>query len=270
MHIQIIGMGIVGKAQASVMQKLGHQVTGCDVVPGNFAGIPIVDKPVKNADLTFLCPPEKVVPSVIENLVSSKIHNPYVIKSTVPVGTTQAMMEKNNVHILHNPEFLREATFIEDALNQEFVIIGECCKEHGDELEELYKPLGVDIIRTNPTTSEMVKITLNNYLSTLITFWNEIDKVCASYHLDTREVASLVKNDKRVSEYGTAFFGQPFSGKCLPKDLNQLLAICHSRGIEAKLFETLKEINTKLEMVNAYRHESCQKDLKIGLAGIKS
>ena len=251
MHVQIIGMGVVGKAQAMVMKKLGHRVTGCDVNPGEFSGIPIFDKPVKNADFTFICPPEKVVPQVIENLVASSIHNPYVIKSTVPTGTTMTMMKKNNVHILHNPEFLREATSIEDALNQEFVIIGECCKEHGDQLEELYKPLGAKMIRTDPTTSEMTKITLNNYLSTLITFWNEIHKVCANFHLDTREVANLVKNDKRISDYGTAFFGEPFGGKCLPKDLNQLLNICHSRGLPVKLFETIKEINTELEVLKA-------------------
>jgi len=214
--------------------------------------IPIYDKPVKDADLTFVCPPEKAVPMVIENLVSSRIHNPYVIKSTVPPGTTVAMMKRNNVHILHNPEFLREATSVEDALNQEFVIIGECCKEHGEALAELYKPLGAKIFRTDPTTSEMAKITLNNYLSALITFWNEIEKICAGFKLDTREVASLVKKDKRVSEYGTSFFGRPFSGKCLPKDLDQLLAMCHSKGLTVKLFETIKEINNELEIANTY------------------
>jgi nucleotide sugar dehydrogenase len=263
MHIQVIGMGVVGKAQAKVMQKLGHKVTGCDVRPGSFTDIPITDTPVKDADFTFICPPEKVVPSVIENLVANKIHNPYVIKSTVPPGTTQAAMNKHSVHICHNPEFLREETSIEDALNQEFVIIGECCKEHGDALVELYKPLGVDIIRTNPTTSEMAKIALNNYLSTLITFWNEIDKVCSHMHLDTHEVAGLVKNDKRISEYGTAFFGKPFGGKCLPKDLNQLLALCRSKGVPVRLFETIKEINTELEILDANRAEPSHASLKV-------
>ena len=253
MHVQIIGMGVVGKAQAKVMQKLGHKVTGCDVRPGQFTDIPITDNPIKNADLTFLCPPEKVVPEVIDKLVTKQIHNPYVIKSTVPPGTTRAAMEKHGVHICHNPEFLREETAIEDALNQQFVIIGECCKEHGDAMEELYRPLGVPIIRTDPNTSEMAKLVLNNYLSTLITFWNEIDKVCSHLNLDTRAVADLVKNDTRISEYGTAFFGKPFGGKCLPKDLNQLLALCRAKGVPVQLFETIKEINTELEIIENNR-----------------
>lgn len=252
MHIQIIGMGVVGRAQAKVMQKLGHRVTGCDIRSGSFTDIPITDKPVKDAELTFICPPERVVPAVIDNLVSNKIHNPYVIKSTVPPGTTQAAMRKYGVHICHNPEFLREETALEDALNQQFVVIGECCPEHGDALAELYKPLGAQIVRTKPNTSEMAKLVLNNYLATLITFWNEIDKVCSVLNLNTKEVAEIVKNDKRVSEYGTAFFGKPFGGKCLPKDLNQTLNLSRSKGIFVKMLEIVKEVNTELEVRAAF------------------
>jgi nucleotide sugar dehydrogenase len=253
MHVQIIGMGVVGKAQAKVMQKLGHRVTGCDVKPGYFTDIPITDTPVEDADLTFLCPPEKVVPDVIENLVKNKVHNPYVIKSTVPPGTTQAAMLKHGVHICHNPEFLREETSIEDALNQEFVVIGECCPKHGDAMVELYKPLGVEIIRTTPNTSEMAKLVLNNHLATLITFWNEVDKICSMLNLDTREMAEIVKHDKRISEYGTAFFSKPFGGKCLPKDLNQMLDLCHSKGLSLRMLETIKEINGELELLDSFR-----------------
>jgi nucleotide sugar dehydrogenase len=258
MHIQIIGMGIVGKAQAKVMQKLGHEVTGCDVRAGSFDGIQISDKPVRGADLTFICPPEKIVPSVIENLVDSKVHNPYVIKSTVPPGTTQAAMKKHGVHICHNPEFLREETSIDDALNQKFVVIGECCAEHGDQLAELYRPLGAKIIRTKPNISETAKLVLNNYLATLITFWNEVDKICSTLKLNTKDVADIVKQDKRVSEYGTAFFGQPFGGKCLPKDLEQTLALCHLKGIPVKLFEAIKEVNTELSVSETLKSDSSQ------------
>ncbi|OGO31811.1 MAG: hypothetical protein A2Z29_08405 [Chloroflexi bacterium RBG_16_56_11] len=246
-------MGVVGRAQAKVIQKLGHKVTGCDVRPQDYDGIPVSDKPVKNADLTFICPPEKVVPGVVENLVTGGVHNPYVIKSTVPPGTTQAAMLKHGVHICHNPEFLREETSVEDALNQRFVVIGECCSEHGDMLAEMYRPLGAKIVRTRPNTSEMAKIVLNNYLSTLITFWNEVDKICATLNLDTREVAEIVRNDERVSGYGTAFFGRPFGGKCLPKDLDQLLTLCHSKGVTPKLFDTIKELNTELEVLTNFR-----------------
>ncbi len=252
MHVQIIGMGIVGKAQAKVMEKLGHSVAGCDIKSGIWDGIKIHEKPILDADLTFICSSENSVPGVIENLIMSKVHNPYVIKSTVPPGTTQAAMLKHGVHICHNPEFLREDTSIEDALNQRFVIIGECCAEHGNQLAKLYEPLGAKIIRTRPDTSEMAKLVLNNYLATLITFWNEIHEICSTLNLDTKEVAELVKNDSRVSSYGAAFFGKPFGGKCLPKDLNQTLNICCSKGNFPRLLGTVKEINTQLEVLGKF------------------
>jgi nucleotide sugar dehydrogenase len=254
MQIQIIGLGVVGKAQAYLMNKLGHKVTGYDVQPVSspyIRDVKVTDRPVSGADLTFICAPEKVVPSILKNLVEGEVHNPYVIKSTVPPGTTQALMQEYGVHICHNPEFLREEIAFDDVINQKFVIIGECCPEHGDLLADVYAPLDSVIIRTKPTISEMSKLVLNNYLSTLITFWNEVDKLCATLKIDTKDVAELIKNDTRISEYGTAFFGQPFGGKCLPKDLNQLLTLCHSRGLHLKLFEAIKDINMELSVKSA-------------------
>ncbi|OGO20810.1 MAG: hypothetical protein A2144_03395 [Chloroflexi bacterium RBG_16_50_9] len=184
------------------------------------------------------------------------MHNPYVIKSTVPPGTTQALMQKHGVHICHNPEFLREETAFDDVINQPFVVVGECCQEHGDLLSDLYAPLGRPIIRVKPRISELAKIVLNNYLATLITFWNQVDKLCSALEVDTRDIADVVKNDTRVSEYGTAFFGQPYGGKCLPKDLNQTLNICRSLDVDAGIFEAIKQFNTELSVQASFRWQT--------------
>ncbi len=255
MRVQIAGLGVVGKAQAHLMRKLGHTVTGYDVKPVDFPEIQVTNEPVVDADLTFICPPEKAVPGVLDYLVKSRVHNPYVIKSTIPPGTSQTLMQEYEVHICHNPEFLREETAFEDVLEQKFIIIGECCPAHGDLLAEVYAPLDAKIIRTRPNISETAKLVLNNYLSTLITFWNEIDKICSFLKLDTKDVAEIIKNDQRVSEYGTSFFGQPFSGKCLPKDLNQLLTLCYSHGLTPKLFETIKEVNAEFAILENNRRQ---------------
>jgi nucleotide sugar dehydrogenase len=259
MKIQVIGLGVVGKAQAYLMKKLGHTVTGYDVRPVNspyIQDVKVTDAPVGNADLTFICAPEKVVPGVLDNLRSCEVHNPYVIKSSVPPGTTQAEMQKHNVHICHNPEFLREQTAFEDVINQKFVVIGECCPEHGDMLAELYAPLNRPIIRVEPRISELSKLVLNNYLATLITFWNEVDKLCAVLNIDTKEIADLVKNDERVSEYGTSCFGKPFGGTCLPKDLVQTITLCRSHGLIPKIFEAIRDFNTELSVRSASRPDN--------------
>jgi nucleotide sugar dehydrogenase len=264
MRVQIAGLGVVGKAQAHLMRKLGHTVTGYDVKPVNFPEIQVTSEPVRDADLTFICPPEKAVPGVLDYLVKSKVHNPYVIKSTIPPGTSQTLMQEYGVHICHNPEFLREETAFEDVVDQKFVIIGECCHEHGDLLTEVYAPLGAKIIRTQSNISETAKLVLNNYLSTLITFWNQVDKLCSILKIETEDVADIIKNDERVSEYGTSFFGQPFGGKCLPKDLNQLLTLCYSHGFTPKLFETLKEVNTELSILENNRRQMLAEESEAG------
>lgn len=252
MKVQIVGLGVVGQAQAHLMKELGHEVTGYDIKPVKspyLEGVQVSQSITNNADLTFICPPENAVPGVMHNLVESRVHNPYVIKSTVPPGTTETLMKKYGVHICHNPEFLREDTSFEDVMNQKFVIIGECCPEHGDILAEAYAPMGCPIIRTEPRNSETAKLVLNNYLAVIITFWNEVNKLCNTLNIDTKDVADLVKNDERVSPYGTSFFGHAFGGKCLPKDLNQTLTLSHSRGLHLKLLETTKEVNAEVSIL---------------------
>lgn len=251
-QIQIIGMGVVGKAQAYLMKKLGHTVTGYDIYDIKEVNCPYIKDikvtyfPAADADLTFICTPEKTVPLVLEHLIKSQVKNPYVIKSSTLPGTCESLMKKHGVHICHNPEFLREKTAFDDVLNQKFVVIGECCPEHGDLLSDIYAPLGVEIIRTKPNISELSKLVLNNYLATLVTFWNEVDKLCAALKIGTKDIADIVKNDARVSDYGASFFGQPFGGKCLPKDLLQTITLCHSLGLNPKIFEAIRDFNMEL------------------------
>jgi UDP-glucose 6-dehydrogenase len=80
----------------------------------------------------------------------------------------------------------------------------------------------------------------------LITFWNEIDKLSNTLGVSTSEVSQILAFDNRVSKYGTTKFGVPFGGKCLPKDLVQLIHYQSSKSLDTKLFKTIKEINDEL------------------------
>ncbi len=200
----------------------------------------------RDVALTWVCVPERSVPSVVADLVERRVKGLYVIKSTVPPKTTKTLMEKHHVHICSNPEFLRETSAFEDVIHPSVVVIGECCPEHAQLLRDFYRPLVAPIMVTEPTTSETVKLTLNAYLSTLITFWNQVDLIAGPLGVSTEEIASIVKMNPRVSEYGTAFFGSPFGGKCLPKDLDQLIQSAGESGIQPKLLESIKDFNQKL------------------------
>jgi UDPglucose 6-dehydrogenase len=242
MRVNVIGYGTVGKAQTFLLQRLKHEVFIFD--PYLF---PTVKRPEKNVDLTFVCTPEHAVDEVLQNLIREHVKGLYVIKSTTAVGITEELMKKNGVHIVHNPEFLREDHANEDVVNPDRIIIGQCCREHTEKLVALYAPMNKPIFVTDTTTSEAVKLLSNSYLATLITFWNEANELAEKLGLNIHEVAKLVRADSRVSVYGTSKFGQPFGGKCLPSNIDQLINTFHSEGLNPLLFEAIKKYNLRLQ-----------------------
>lgn len=247
MKIQVIGVGVVGEARAYLATQLGHEVVGFDPKKTASPYARIVKEFDRDVDLTFVCTPESATESVIAELVRKDVKGLFVIESTVPPGTTRRLMEKHNIHICHNPEFLREKTPLEDVLNPSMIVIGQCCAAHGGILKDMYRPLGRPIVITQPTTSETVKLTINSYLATLISFWNEIDKLANALGLSTAEVARIARFNPRVCSYGTEFFGSPFGGKCLPKDLDQIIASFHQAGVNPELLEAVRDFNRKLK-----------------------
>jgi UDPglucose 6-dehydrogenase len=248
MKVQIVGVGVVGSSQAYLMFNLGHEVLGYDHHKTSFEYARMLPEIAKNVDITFICTPEGYVPGVVQDLVDKQVGGLIVIKSTVPPGTTRSLMNKYNAHICHNPEFLGEKTAYEDVLHPSSVVIGQCCPEHAALLKGLYSTLKCPIVVTKPDVSETVKVTLNSYLATLISFWNEIDEFAKSFGISSSEIAEIVKLNPRVSSYGTEFFGAPFGGKCLPKDLNQLIESSQQAGIKPQLLEAIREYNGTLNV----------------------
>lgn len=242
MRINIIGYGVVGKAQSYLLQRLEHEVFIYD--PAVF---PSIKRPEKDVDFTFICVPVNAVDEVVHDLLRWDVDGLFIIKSTVPVGTTRRLMQKYGVHIIHNPEFLRERYAFEDVMNPSRIIIGQCCSLHGEKLASIYAPLKKPVYVVDSTTSEAVKLFSNAYLSMLITFWNEVFEFAQKAGLNINEVAELVKADVRVSPYGASIFGKPFEGKCLPSNLDMLIACFENEGLNPLLFEAVKEYNLRLK-----------------------
>jgi UDPglucose 6-dehydrogenase len=241
MRVNVIGYGTVGKAQTFLLQRLKHEVFIFD--PCLF---PAVNRPEKSVDLTFICTQEHAVDEALQNLIRERVEGLYVIKSTTSVGITEELTKKYGVHIAHNPEFLRENYAKEDVVNPDRIIIGQCCKDHAEKLVALYAPMNKPIFVTDTTTSEAVKLLSNSHLAMLITFWNETNELAEKLGLNINEVAELVRADHRVATYGTRKFGDPFEGKCLPTNLDQLITAFHSSGLNPLLFEAIKKYNQRL------------------------
>lgn len=251
MKIQIIGLGIVGTAQAYLSQKLGYDVVGYDIRAIKNPYCSINENLIKDADITFICTPESVVDDVIQSLINIEYIGLIVVRSTLPIGDTKRLSEKFGIHICHNPEFLREKYYLDDILEPDAIVIGECCKQHGDMVESFYQRMNKPIVRVDTTKSEVIKLANNAYLSTLITFWNEINELCEKLDINPKDISNIISYDKRISNYGCDYFGKPFGGKCLPKDIVHLIEGYHEQGLNPKLFEACLKFNSHLtEKIN--------------------
>lgn len=241
MILEIIGYkGIVGNATYKWMKAMHPELE----VIGRDKGDSIECKDMKEV-ISFICVPEAFVEEICEE--ASEYTDLVVIRSTVKPMTCTKLQQEYQIPICHNPEFLRESTAILDKFNPEFIVIGTCCEEHAKVLYNLYKPAQVQIIVTDTTTSELVKLSINSYLATIITYWNKIEEIAQSTGITTgHKVGAIASLDSRISSYG-ARYHQQYGGKCLPKDLQQLIEFEEDVGLDSSLFKTIQEVNSCLK-----------------------
>lgn len=278
--IGVIGVGWVGLVTAACFAELGHKVTARDVLQEKVDALSrgeitihepgLADLLAKNqerlnfttdmnelldsARLLFVCvdtPPTysgdadlSRVRSVLDDLKADDRHV-LIMKSTVPAGTgTSIRRELPGLPYVSCPEFLKEGTAVADFMNPDRVVVGA---EPGDlsaaeEVADLYRPLGGEIVMTDTSSSEMIKLASNAYLATRISFINEIANVCEEVGADVGEVARGMGLDERI---GPHFLrpGIGFGGSCFPKDVNALKLLAGNSGYHFQLLNSVIEVN---------------------------
>jgi UDPglucose 6-dehydrogenase len=174
-----------------------------------------------------------------------------VIKSTVPVGTNaelarrMAEVTKVPFDVASNPEFLKEGAAIDDFNKPDRVVVGVRRGPVGDQLHELYGPfLRTDrpFLVMTPESAEMTKYVANCLLATKISFINEMANLCEAYGADINEVRRGIGHDQRIG-FSFLFPGVGYGGSCFPKDVRAAIHMAHSRGLPARMMESVDAVN---------------------------
>jgi len=250
-------------------------------VPGNLKATPDLHRAVLETELSLIAVGtpfdgneidlryiKEVAHQIGQALRDKPGYHVVVVKSTVVPGTTdevvlpileQASGKKAGVDfgVGMNPEFLREGEAIQDFMFPDRIVLGGIDEKSINALEELYSIFkGVDKLRTNPKTAEMIKYTANSLLATMISFSNEIANLCTDLggidvvevmkgvHLDKRLSPILPDGDRIIPSFTTYIeAGCGFGGSCFPKDVKALISHGKKAGRPMQLLDAVIQVN---------------------------
>jgi len=242
----IMGSGVVGLSTGSLLEAHGEDVIYYDinnevVVNLQRKGKKATEVMPSDWDVAWMCTHEKWLPSIIPSRPS--VDSTIVVRSTVDPDFFK-LVDKE--YVIHMPEFLREKTSIEDTFFPDRVVIGaDQNSPHTDKIVGLISGISVDlpVLVVPHEVSAFIKLISNAWLSTQISFWNEMYKILECQKQYRQIIANIVTMDHRISDYGSILTGKKFGGKCLPKDLDHLLQIYE----ESKLLKAVKDVNEEME-----------------------
>jgi UDPglucose 6-dehydrogenase len=170
-----------------------------------------------------------------------------VVKSTVPIGTCDAVQARADAHkkagltleVVSNPEFLKEGTAVQDFFRPDRVVLGARSEDAREMLRALYAPLqlsGERVVVTDPRSSELTKYAANAMLAMRVSFMNELARLCHATGADVHAVRLGVGSDTRIGKR-FLYAGPGYGGSCFPKDVQALFHLGRSHGVPMRMAE---------------------------------
>ncbi len=213
---------------------------------------------VATADAVFLCLPtpmgvggaadlaavEAVADGIRDRLPDGCV---VVNKSTVPVGTAErvaALLDRPDVTVVSNPEFLREGHAVHDFLHPDRIVVGAAEPDAARRVADLYAGVDAPRVLTDTAGAELTKYAANFFLAMKLSFANNLATLCERLGADIDDVVAGIGHDPRI---GGAFLapGPGWGGSCLPKDTHALLRVCEESGVEFPLLRATIETNVE-------------------------
>ncbi len=191
---------------------------------------------------------------VAELLNELDVTHPRIVvnKSTVPVGTAalvQGIFDRvaptRRVHVVSNPEFLREGFAVEDFMRPDRIVVGTSSSLAADLMESLYRPFtdrGATLLIFDEKSSEVTKYAANSFLATKISFMNDLSEYCEAVGADIENIRVGIGIDPRI---GNRFLyaGIGYGGSCFPKDVKAIIHAASEAGTPLEVIQAAKIVN---------------------------
>ena len=194
---------------------------------------------------------DDVAQMVAENITKEVV---LVLKSTVPVKTNSRIRNivkdsKHKVHVVSNPEFLKEGEAVADFMRPDRIVVGivDGDEYSKDVMQRLYHPVSLNhekMVIMNPESAELTKYVANTMLAMRISFMNEVSTLCEKVGADVHSVRHGVGSDVRI---GSRFLyaGPGYGGSCFPKDVSALVHTGRDNDVEIDLAVATDRVNQR-------------------------
>ena len=216
----------------------------CDVV---FCCVGTPSAADGSADLSY-------VRSAAETCARVAPHAVFILKSTVPPGTSRAITAHigGQLRVAANPEFLREGNAVEDALHPSRIVLGADDSLMHSVLASVYQGVDAPIVATDTVTAELIKYASNSFLATKISFINDIATLCDAIGADVKTVAHGMGLDDRI---GPKFLqpGPGFGGSCFPKDVRALQHLGATVHVPLQILDAAMRVNADRQRLSVDR-----------------